>query len=103
LVIFHIVVAGWIFFRADTLAGALAYFAELAALRPGVALTTPLLAGLIACGLAIHFTPPALMPALARRLATWPAPLLGLATAATILIIDTMRGEGIAAFIYYQF
>jgi D-alanyl-lipoteichoic acid acyltransferase DltB (MBOAT superfamily) len=103
LLIFHIVVAGWIFFRADTLAGALAYFRELAALRPGVMLTTPLLAGLIALGLAIHFTPPTLMPALARRVAAWPAPITGLALGLAILMIDTMRGEGIAAFIYYQF
>jgi alginate O-acetyltransferase complex protein AlgI len=103
LFIFHIVVAGWIFFRADTLAGALAYFAELAAVRPGVELATPLLSGLILFGLAIHFTPPALLPTLARRVAAWPAPLTGLATAAAILIIDAMRGDGVAAFIYYQF
>jgi D-alanyl-lipoteichoic acid acyltransferase DltB (MBOAT superfamily) len=103
LAIFHIVVAGWIFFRADTLAGALAYFGELAALRPGIALTTPLLAGLIGLGLAIHFTPPALMPALARRVAAWPAPVAGLVAGLAILIIDTMRGDGVAAFIYYQF
>ena len=103
LIIFHIVVAGWIFFRADTLDGALAYFTQLAAWRPGIALTTPLLAGLIAFGLAIHVTPPALMPALARRIAAWPAPVLGLAVAVAVLIIDAMRFEGVAAFIYYQF
>jgi D-alanyl-lipoteichoic acid acyltransferase DltB (MBOAT superfamily) len=103
LIIFHIVVAGWIFFRADTLAGALAYFTELAAWRPGTALTTPLLAGLIGFGLAIHFTPPALLPALSRRVAAWPAPVLGLAVAAAILVVDAMRFEGVAAFIYYQF
>ncbi len=103
LFIFHIVVAGWIFFRADTLAGALAYFTELAALRPGLELVSPLMAGLIGFGLAIHFTPPALLPALSRRVALWPAPLLGLAIGLTILIIDAMRGDGVAAFIYYQF
>ncbi|MEN9931486.1 MAG: hypothetical protein RIS17_59, partial [Pseudomonadota bacterium] len=103
LIIFHIVVAGWIFFRADTLDGALAFFTQLWAFRPGVALANPLLCGLIAFGLAIHFTPPALLPALGRRVAAWPAPLLGLATGLAILIIDAMRFEGVAAFIYYQF
>lgn len=103
LIIFHIVVAGWIFFRADTLAGAVAYFTELGAWRPGVELTTPLLAGLIAFGLAIHFTPPTLLPALSRRVAAWPAPLLGVGVALAILLVDAMRFEGVAAFIYYQF
>jgi alginate O-acetyltransferase complex protein AlgI len=101
--IFHIVVAGWIFFRADTLAGALSYFNELAALRPGVVLATPLLTALIAGGLAMHFAPPKLLPTLARRVAAWPAPLTGLLTGLAILAIDALRGEGVAAFIYYQF
>lgn len=101
--IFHIVVAGWIFFRADTLAGALGYFSELAALRSGVTLATPLLTALIVGGLAMHFAPPALLAVLARRVAAWPAPLAGLLTGLSILAIDALRGEGVAAFIYYQF
>lgn len=101
--IFHIVVVGWIFFRADSLDGALTYLAELAAFRPGVALASPLLCGLIAFGLAIHFTPPTLLPVLARRVAAWPAPLVGVAVALAILVVDAMRFEGVAAFIYYQF
>jgi len=103
LLIFHVVVAGWIFFRAETLAGALGYFGQLWAFRPGVALASPLLVGLIGLGLAIHFTPPTLLPVLARRVAAWPAPVLGLAVGLAILLIDAMRFEGVAAFIYYQF
>ncbi len=103
LLIFHIVVVGWIFFRADDLAGALAYLAELAAFRPGVALAGPLMCGLIGLGMAIHFTPPGLFAGLTRRVAAWPAPLLGVAVAAAVLIIDALRFEGVAAFIYYQF
>ena len=103
LVVFHIVVAGWIFFRADTLEGALAYFTQLWAFRPGAALASPLMCGLIAFGIAIHFTPPTLLPALGRRAAAWPAPALGLAVGLAILLVDTMRFEGTAAFIYYQF
>jgi hypothetical protein len=40
---------------------------------------------------------------MARRVAAWPAPLLGLAVAIAILLVDAMRFEGVAAFIYYQF
>jgi hypothetical protein len=32
-----------------------------------------------------------------------PAPALGLLAGVTILIIDAMRFEGVAPFIYYQF
>ena len=103
LIIFHIVVAGWIFFRADTLEGALAYFSQLWAFRSGLTLASPLLCGLIAFGLAIHFTPPNLLPALGGRVAAWPAPVLGLAVGLAILLTDAMRFEGVAAFIYYQF
>jgi len=103
LLIFHIVVIGWIFFRADTLDGAITYLAQLAQFRPGVALAGPLMCGLIGLGMAFHFTPPGLYPALVRRVAAWPAPLLGLAVGAAVLIIDALRFEGVAAFIYYQF
>jgi hypothetical protein len=61
------------------------------------------LCGLIAFGLAIHFTPPTLLPTMARRVAAWPAPVLGLAVGLAILLTDAMRFEGVAAFIYYQF
>jgi hypothetical protein len=94
---------GWIFFRADTLAGAITYFQALAAFRPGVALASPLLCGLIGLGLAIHLAPAGLLQGLARRIAAWPAPLLGLAVGGAIIIIDAMRFEGVAPFIYYQF
>lgn len=103
LLIFHIVVVGWIFFRADTLDGALAYLAQLAAFRPGVALAGPLMCGLIGLGMALHFTPPGLFAGLTRRVAAWPAPLTGLVAGILVLIIDALRFEGVAAFIYYQF
>ena len=103
ILIFHVVLVGWIFFRADTLDGALAYLANLAAFRPGIVLASPLLVALIGFGMAIHFTPPTLLPALVRRLAAWPAPALGAAVGLAILITDALRFEGVAAFIYYQF
>ena len=59
--------------------------------------------GLIALGMAFHFTPPTLFPGLVRRVAAWPAPLTGLLAGIIVLIIDALRFEGVAAFIYYQF
>jgi alginate O-acetyltransferase complex protein AlgI len=103
LVTFHIVVIGWIFFRAETFEGATAYLGGI--LKGGVesAVTTPLMLALILFGLAIHFTPPYLGQTIALRVRRLPAPALGLLTGIVILIIDAMRFEGVAPFIYYQF
>ena len=65
--------------------------------------TTPLLFGLMILGMAFHFTPPGLARNIALGLRRLPAPLLGLLIAAAIILIDAMRYEGVAPFIYYQF
>ena len=103
LVTFHIVTLGWIFFRAESFDAAIVY---LEGISSGVwtnGMTTPLLAGLIALGMAFHFTPPLLAQNIALRLRHMPAPLFGLLIAAAIVMIDAMRYEGVAPFIYYQF
>lgn len=100
---FHIVVLGWIFFRADSFDGAIAYLAGIGALSGAVTLVTPLILALIVIGLEMHFIPAQIMPRLARQLRRVPAPLAGLAIGIAILIIDSMRFEGVAPFIYYQF
>ncbi|WP_420136435.1 MBOAT family O-acyltransferase [Sphingomonas sp.] len=103
LVTFHIVVIGWILFRAETFDTAIAFLGGLATSTAASAVLTPLACVLIVFGMAIHFTPPDLGQRLALRLRTLPAPALGLIAGIVILIIDAMRFEGVAPFIYYQF
>ncbi len=103
LLTFHIVTLGWIFFRAPDFATAMAYLGGIASLRSGSVALTPLLALLIVGGMAIHFVPPGLLPRLAGRVARLPAPALGLAMGGLVLVIDAMRFQGVAEFIYYQF
>ena len=103
LVTFHIVTLGWIFFRAESFDAAIAYLRGIAGGDWSNGMTTPLLAGLMLLGMAFHFTPPGLAQAIALRLRRLPAPLLGVLVAVTILVIDAMRFEGVAPFIYYQF
>ncbi len=103
IVTFHIVTLGWIFFRADSFDGAIGFIAGMAQGDWRNTMTTPLLAGLMVLGMAFHFTPPLMAQDIALRLRLLPAPLLGLLVALTILIIDAMRYEGVAPFIYYQF
>ncbi|WP_116089872.1 MBOAT family O-acyltransferase [Sphingomonas crusticola] len=100
---FHIVVLGWIFFRAESFDTAIAYLQGIGTSNVASAVLTPLACVLIVLGMAIHFTPADLGQRLALRLRAWPAPALGLLTGVVILVVDAMRFEGVAPFIYYQF
>ncbi|WP_294390750.1 MBOAT family protein [uncultured Sphingomonas sp.] len=103
LMTFHIVVIGWIFFRSDSFDGALAFLGGLAGGGMDSAVLTPLALVLILFGMAIHFTPPQLGQRVAMVLREAPAPALGVLAGIAIMLIDAMRFEGVAPFIYYQF
>lgn len=105
LLTFHVVVLGWIFFRAPTFGDAVTYLGGILHpfARPFSFTVTPLVFLLIAFGLAMHAIPSRWMTAPAMRIRTLPAPLVGMGLAALILIIDAMRFEGVAPFIYYRF
>ncbi|TVV73382.1 MBOAT family O-acyltransferase [Sphingomonas solaris] len=102
-VTFHIVTLGWIFFRADSFDGALGYLGGIGRGDWANTITTPLAVALMGLGMAIHFTPHHLMQGMALRVRRVPAWALGLGVGVTILLIDAMRFEGVAPFIYYQF
>jgi hypothetical protein len=103
IVTFHIVTLGWIFFRAESFDAAIAYLGGILHGDWRNTVTTPLLGGMMVVGMAYHFTPPYMPERLAMGLRRLPAPAFGLLIAAVILIIDSMRYEGVAPFIYYQF
>lgn len=100
---FHVVVLGWIFFRAPTFADAESYLGGILGGRSTGFVATPLQIALIVLGLAIHAAPPRLMEGIALQLRRVPAPVLGLGIGVAVLLIDAMRFEGVAPFIYYQF
>ena len=103
LVTFHVVLVGWIFFRAESFAAAVAFLKGIG--TPGMAsdVLTPLACLLILFGMTIHFMPARLGQRLALRIRLLPAPALGLLAGVVVLIADAMRFEGVAPFIYYQF
>jgi D-alanyl-lipoteichoic acid acyltransferase DltB (MBOAT superfamily) len=103
LVTFHIVLVGWIFFRAAEFADALAFLGGMFAGGGASALLTPMLLGLILLGMSLHFFPRHSIQHVAMRVRAMPAPAVGLAAGLLILIVDAMRPEGVAPFIYYQF
>jgi len=103
LITFHVVLIGWIFFRADSFDTALAYLKGIGTAGVASNVLTPLACVLILFGMAIHFTPADLGQRLALRIRVLPAWALGLLLGVAILIVDAMRFEGVAPFIYYQF
>jgi D-alanyl-lipoteichoic acid acyltransferase DltB (MBOAT superfamily) len=102
LVTFHIVCLGWILFRAETFTMAMEVLAGLGRFEAAT-LVTPFLLTLIVGGLAMHWLP----PRAAEGIATWlkPAPSLtmGLLVGAMILLVEAVRPDGVAPFIYFQF
>jgi D-alanyl-lipoteichoic acid acyltransferase DltB (MBOAT superfamily) len=102
LATFHIVLLGWIFFRAASFGDALAFLAGLSG-GGASAMLTPLLLGLILLGMAFHFMPRFSIQRVGMRVRALPAPLVGIGAGLLILVVDAMRPEGVAPFIYYQF
>ncbi|MCZ8087306.1 MAG: MBOAT family protein [Brevundimonas sp.] len=99
---FHVVCLGWILFRAESFPLAMEMLAGLA--RPGpVEVLTPFLLTLIVGGLAMHWLPPRAAEGLAARLQAAPSLTLGVLVGLAILLVEAVRPEGVAPFIYFQF
>ncbi|HEV7354305.1 MAG TPA: MBOAT family protein [Brevundimonas sp.] len=99
---FHVVCLGWILFRAESFPLAMEMLAGLA--RPGpVEVLTPFLLTLIVGGLAMHWLPPRAVEGLAVRLQAAPSLTLGVLVGLAIFLVEAVRPEGVAPFIYFQF
>lgn len=99
---FHVVCLGWILFRAESFPLAMEMLAGLA--RPGpVEVLTPFLLTLIVGGLAMHWLPPRAVEGLAARLQAAPSLTLGVLVGLAIVLVEAVRPEGVAPFIYFQF
>ncbi len=103
IVTFHVVLLGWILFRSETFAQALAFLSGLATNWTLPVMATPLIVALVFIGLAIHALPPRAGEAVARALARLPSPATALIFGMTVLLVEAIRPEGIAPFIYFQF
>ena len=102
LITFHIVLLGWIFFRASSFGVALTFLGGLFGGGASLMLT-PMLLGLILLGMLLHFAPRYTIQRIAMQVRLMPAAAVGLGAGLLILIVDAMRPEGVAPFIYYQF
>lgn len=102
LVTFHIVCLGWILFRAETFGVALQVLQGLGRAGP-VSVVTPFLLALVVGGLAMHWLPPRAVGGLAERLQRAPSLTLGLLIGLAFLLVEAVRPDGVAPFIYFQF
>jgi D-alanyl-lipoteichoic acid acyltransferase DltB (MBOAT superfamily) len=103
VVTFHIICLGWVFFRAESLEGAVDVLAALAngwGPSPGVTL---LVAAVIAAVLLVHLAPRVARDRVGARVATLGAvpTIAGLAVA--LLVIDVFGPEGVPPFLYGGF
>ena len=102
IVTFHIVCLGWILFRAESFDLAMQMLQGLTRMAPMMVLT-PFLLALIVGGIAMHWLPPRAVEGLAVRVREAPAITMGVLIGIMILLVEAMRPEGVAPFIYFQF
>jgi alginate O-acetyltransferase complex protein AlgI len=100
---FHLVVAAFIFFRAESLDYALLYFESLFTSDLPTMLTTPFVLGLVAFGIGIHFLPKDSVERTGAALSRMPAAAQGALAAVVLVAISALGPEGVAPFIYFQF
>lgn len=102
LVTFHIVCLGWILFRSESFTLALSFLQGFGRFTPATQATT-FLVGLIVLGLGMHFLPSRAVERLGGLARYAPSPALGVAAGLLMLVVEAVRPQGIAPFIYFQF
>ncbi len=103
IVTFHIVTLAWIFFRIPQFEDATAFIGRIAAGQPGSFIASPWTLGMIVLGLACQFGPHDAIQRLGRRLSVLPFWAVGLLGTLLLLVVEGLRGAGVAPFIYFQF
>ena len=103
LLTFHLVTALWVFFRADTLAGALAVFQQLLSFAPGMSNLMHPVSGVIALGYLLHFAPKDWSQRLSAAFMRAPALAQATLTIAVLYGARALSASGAAPFIYFQF
>jgi D-alanyl-lipoteichoic acid acyltransferase DltB (MBOAT superfamily) len=101
---FHLVCLAWVFFRADSLNGALRVLGRVfTGWGTATTLVTPAVVVAIGVALAAQYVPRAAVNHGLIGFSRLRPALQGVALAFTLMIIDALGPEGVAAFIYFQF
>jgi len=103
LATFHVVCFAWVFFRSQTLDGALTYLTRMFAFEGGASSLTWFVAAMMVLGAATQLVPKRWSEALEARYEGWPLALQILVPFTAIYLVAVMGPEGVAPFIYFQF
>jgi len=103
LLTFHVVCALWVFFRAETFAGALAVFAQIGSGVWGITNLTRNVMALVVLGFAGHFLPDGWWDRGLRSFVRAPVAVQAAAAIATLHLAQQAAQSGAAPFIYFQF
>jgi alginate O-acetyltransferase complex protein AlgI len=103
LIVFNLVVLGWVLFRAENLDLAGTFLSRLA--EPGEAtLWAPVTVSVVVGVIGFQLLPPVPLERLRLRLAELPAYALGFGLAAVVALVGaTVPSQGVPPFIYFQF
>ncbi len=102
-VTFHFVCFAWIFFRAGTVANAIAILRGLGSLTWSLGNLTPAFVAVLAVAAILHSLPERWFQSASTVAGRTPFWLQGLGFAALILLIQTLAGRGSAPFVYGNF
>jgi D-alanyl-lipoteichoic acid acyltransferase DltB (MBOAT superfamily) len=103
IVTFHVVCFAWIFFRSESVGGALDVLAGLLTSSRPPQLVTPLLLATIGLSIASQFVPPDAVTRLQRRFTVLVPAAQIAAVAMALTVIDVLGPDGVAPFIYFRF
>lgn len=103
LLTFHLVTVAWVFFRCAQFGDATAFLGRIAQGASGNFIASPWTVGMILLGLACQFGPPDAIQRLGRLLRGAPFWVVGLLGTLALLVVEGLRGGGVAPFIYFQF
>jgi len=102
-IVFHVVVLGWVLFRAESLSLAGTFFSRL--VEPGAAtLYTPAVVGAVVAVIGFQLLPERPLERLREFVAGWrPVPLAASLALVVVLVGSTVPSQGVPPFIYFQF
>jgi hypothetical protein len=102
LVTFHLVCAGWVFFRARSFSDATTVFSRIVH-GGGVVALNPMVVVVIAGMIAAQYVPAAAVDKVRARFSALRAWQMAIVLGAVLLLVDVLGPDGIAPFIYFRF